>query len=283
MNLSETVVEWSGLRFFGRTGRYTIHEIDGWEGWQGEWSGAARPQAHGSFDEGGFVPSRTVRMSGLCATPELRDAFLAELGAHFAPGKQSLTVTRAGRTLMADARLVRYRPVSVSWATGAFAWEVQWVCPDPLRYGVLLSVSSAFPELVGGLRYPLYTDGEGTTLGWLDYGEPSTTGTVELTNTGTAEAWPIFEVAGPTPADGFEIVASGTGRRLVYSGHVPAGSRLVIDTGAGTVVIDGVSDRTLSRFETTPIQPGSSQAFTFIPRGSRTDAILVASVRPAHW
>lgn len=120
-----------------------------------------------------------------------------------------------------------------------------------------------------------------SVLGWLDYGEPSTSGTVSLSNPGTADAHPQFEVTGP--ASGFEVVQVGTGHRLVYDGTVPAGSRLVVDTASGVAVMDGVSDRTLTWQDPMTIPPGSTAEFAFVPRGASTAAVLRASVRGAWW
>src|SRR5690606_29987992 len=157
-------VEWVDLTFYGRPGpghRYTFRELEGWEGWDAVWRGGPRARPHGAHGDGADVPARTLPMPGLCAPPEGRAAPPAASADRFVPAKEPLRVTHGGRRLTAEARLVRWRPVAVAWGAGFFAWEAQWVCPDPLRYGPLQSVTTGFPELVGGLRYPLYTDGAG--------------------------------------------------------------------------------------------------------------------------
>lgn len=286
VQLATTDVTWRGLTFHGGhgRGRFTFHTLDGWDGWESEGRLTSRAAQHGAFDEPLWAGAKRVRLAGTCATLEERDQLLAELAATFTPGADELAVTTGGATLHARARLVRWAPITPSplWGAGMFSWAADFVLPDPVKHGELVSVSTPFPELVGGLRYPLYTDGAGTVLGYLDYGDPSTTGVVELTNPGTADAWPQFQVAGPVQG-GFEITRVGTPARRVYDGDVPPGSFLVDDTATGVVAMDGDSDRTLTVADPMPVGPGQTAAFAFAPRGPRTAAVLTAGIRPAWW
>lgn len=212
---------------------------------------------------------------------------LARIGSSMIPTSDTLRVTHGGRRLTAQARLLRYVPLPPpqSWGAGMFEWAAEWRCADPLRYGDPVQQITQFPRLRGGLRYPLYTDGAGVTTGWLDYGEPSDTGRVVLSNPGTAPVPGQFQVAGPVAAAGFDIVQVGTDARLSYEGPVAAGSALVLDGATGAVLIDGTADRAgRLTWRDWPVVPAGGQIeLAFLPRGSRTDAVLTAVVRPGWW
>lgn len=290
MSLSCTTVEWRGLTLSSDVSSpFGVRNVSGWDERPGvRYGSPERGGRHGRFTEAPLSDERIVTVTGQIVSQD-RDALLAELDAvmwlsdpEAAP--ELLTITRAGRTRVGFAYLTGFRtPSDLDWAVGRVPFGIEWRCPDPLRYGDLQGVTTSFPDLVGGLEYPLYTDGAGTTLGWLDYGEAPTSGRVELSNEGTAESWPVFEVTGPTPVEGFEVVEVGTGRRLVFEGLVPTGSRLVMDTARGTAVMDGGSDRTLTWFEPSPVPAGGSTEFVFLPRGSRTGAQVTVTWRSAWW
>lgn len=268
--------------------RWGLQVLSGWDGGADVvGQSTKRPGAHGVFAERAYRGGKAFTLQGvvLCPTRPAAEAARRALAALVADGDlYDMTVTESdGLPLLSRVRLAAAPIITLAGPSCDVFFQLPLLAPDPLRYGALQSVTTGFPVMVGGLEYDLYTDGAGTDLGWLDFGEPSTTGTVELANAGTAQTWPVFEVAGPTPVGGFEIVASGSGRRHVYAGLVPAGSRLMIDDAAGVALMDGVSDRSLAWFEPAPILPGTSQAYTFLPRGGRTDATLTASTRPAYW
>lgn len=288
MALSCTTVEWRGLVLSSEWGaEFGVARVAGWDELPTSvYSPAKRPGAHGRFAESPSSDERIVTVTGQIVSPE-RDVLLAQLSAVMTwPAgdhrPEPLTITRAGRTLTAEAYLTAFRtPTDLDWSVGKVPFAIEWRAPDPLRYGDLVSVSTGFPELVGGLVYPLYEDEDGNDVGWLDYGPPSTSGVVSLENPGTATSYPQFEVTGP--ADGFEVVRVGTGQRLVFDGVVPAGSHFVIDTASGVALMDGVSDRTLTWQDPMGVGPGEVAEFAFVPRGEVTAAVLRASLRPAYW
>lgn len=290
MNLSAASITWNGLTIHGGRGpghRFTFDSLDGWEGFDTRYNPLPRPASHGEFDSPARVAGRRVLATGNCSELEARDELLRELGAALTPssGLQDLVISHAGRTLTSSARLVRFRAFARSWGAGTFGWAAEWYCPDPLRYAERVSGTTGFPTRTGGLRFPLYSDGAGANVGALDYGEVSASGRVELTNDGTADSWPQFEVQGPVSPEGFEIITVGTGARLVFEGPVPAGSQLVLDAATGTAVIDGVADRggRLTWRDWAPVPAGGVSEFAFVPRGAFTPAVLTASVRPAFW
>lgn len=290
MDLTGTTIVWRGITLYGRAslGRFSFATLDGWEDLPDpRQESTERPQQHGRFDAPVFGDERHVLVSGRCASPAERDAMLIELQASFnfhAPAPLPLTITHAGRTLTSYARLTRFKPVSPDWGAGFIGWAAEWVCSDPLRYGAPVPVSTGFPVLAGGLEFDLYTDGT-TDTGFLEYGAASATGRLLVANPGNEDVWPQFEVAGPVPAEGLEIVRVGTGERLRFVGGVSTGSVLVLDSATGDVVIDGYADRSglLTIRDWTSVAPQGSAEFEFVNLGTSSAATLTATVSPGYW
>jgi hypothetical protein len=289
-DLTGSTITWRDITLYGRAdlGRFSFATLDGWEDLPDpKHEETDRPQAHGRFDALVFGDQRRVLATGRCTSPAERDAMLIELQASFnfhAPDELPLTITQAGRTLTAYARLLRFKPVSPDWGAGFIGWAAEWVCSDPIRYGAPVPVTTGFPVLAGGLEFDLFTDGT-TDTGYLEFGASSTTGRIVVVNDGNEDAWPQFEVAGPVPADGFEIVTVGTGARDRFEGGVSVGSTLLIDTATALVVIDGYADRSglLTVRDLAPIPPDGSSEYEFVPLGSFSAATLTATVSPGFW
>src|SRR6478609_9190972 len=270
MALPESVIEWEGLTLYGTRGlgRLTFRTLEGWEGFDGRVSLSERPLAHGSFDAPVLGSARRVIVTGRAGDALERDAILTRMQASLRlPSPETpmrdLRVTHAGRTLTAGARLLRFAPTVSAWGAGWFGWAAEWVCPDPLRYGTASTLETTFPQRNGGLRFPLFTP-----AGHLYFGERSTTGQVTVANEGTADMSQQFTVTGPVPP--FQIVAVGSGRRLVFSRAVNDGDVLVIDSATGVVVLNG-GDVDYSGYLTTAewvtVPAGGSETFAFLPLG----------------
>src|SRR5690606_30905454 len=266
--LAETTIEWRSLTLYGTDGpgRMTFRTLAGWEetppGERRRWR---RPGAHGVIGGRAWAEGRTVVVTGRVFSPTERDLAVRALEQAAPYGvEDTLSVTHAGRTLSAQATLVRRTLPRGVWGAGFFEWTLEWEVDDPLRYGDVISDTTGLPFDTGGLRYPLYTDGDGDDVGFLDYGEFGDEGTVTLENEGSAETWPRFTVTGPLPS-GFMLTESGTGRSLMFTGAVPAGSSLFLDSATGEVTLDGTASRAsqLIRSEWTPIPPGGSVTYGF--------------------
>jgi len=293
VNLSCTTVTWRGLTFSGADDApFGLSTLEGWSDLPpARRDTDSRPQAHGRFDGPVWSDERTIIITGSTYSAAERDARLALLEDAMAwpsgrGSTEELTITHGGRTLTAFARLTRFKPTfGGAWASGGFPYAIEWVAPDPLRYSAPIVARTGFPVLRGGLRYDLYTDGAGTNLGWLDYGEPSDTGRLSLTNDGNADVWPVFEVTGPVEPEGFEVVRVGSGQRIRFQGPVPAGSPLVIDSATGLAMLDGTADRgdLLTVREWSPVRPGETAEFAFINLGPHSSAQLTAVIRPGRW
>ncbi|SFK31423.1 Phage tail protein [Cellulomonas sp. KH9] len=290
MTLSCTTVEWRGLTLSSDRGSpFGVRSLRGWDelpASRGDSPG--RPLAHGGFDTPVWSDERIVTLGGQIVSPD-RDALLAELSSvmTWAPGGGSgedLRITRAGRTLTATARLTAFQtPTDLDWAVGVVPFVIEWRAADPLRYGDTINESTSFPFAAGGLEFPLFTDGV-TDTGYLEFGAQGSTGRVTVTNIGTAATSPQFEVTGPTPP--FSIVHVESGRRLSFAQSVAAGDRLLIDSATGLVVLNGGDvdySGMLTRAEWSPVGPGESASFAFIPDGPFADGTLTVIFRPAWW
>jgi hypothetical protein len=292
MSLSCTTVKWRGLTLSSAPGSpFGVSNVSGWDELpSARLNAPERAAGHGRFDDDVWSDERVVQVSGQFVSPD-RDELLAQMAAELtwpsrASRAEALTITRAGRELTAYARLTAFRtPTGLDWAVGEVPFVIEWRARDPLRYAEPVPASTSFPELVGGLEYDLYTDGAGADLGYLDYGVESTSGRVTVSNPGTADSWAQFEVVGPVDASGFEVVTVGTGARLVFAGAVPSGSRLLLDSATGAVLLDGDADRSglLTVRDWAPIPAGGSVEFAFVPRGSTSAASLTVTVAPAFW
>ncbi|QPO16947.1 minor tail protein [Arthrobacter phage Kittykat] len=120
-----------------------------------------------------------------------------------------------------------------------------------------------------------------STVGILDFGVSGSTGTVSLANPGTADTGPKFTITGTT-VPGFTITELNTGRRLVYTGTIRTGQKLVIDTDDGSVLLDGYAPRELAVAEWTRLGRGETGSWLFESPGSN-NAKMKVEVRPAWW
>ena len=246
-----------------------------------------RPQGHGTFAERQFRDGRPITVTGSVHAPSRALASSAQmtLTALLAGGEfDAFTVDDEDQGVLSAQVQIEGQPL-VDWYTPLdIDYQLTLYAPDPLRYGAPVQVTTGFPVLAGGLEYDLFTDGT-TDTGFLEFGAASTTGRLIVANPGNADVWPLFEVTGPVPVEGLEIVLVGTGERLRYVGGVSTGSVLALDGATGAVVIDGYADRSglLTIRDWTPVAPGGSAEFEFIPLGTFSEAQLTATVSPGFW
>ena len=268
--------------------RWVLTGIDGWDdsGSGVRSSGEARPQSHGAFDSPAYRTGRSISVRGevLCLSRASAAAAVQTLNSVGADG-QRLDVVVADDDLprMSSSARVADRPM-IGWTVPTrVVYAQEWWAADPLRYGDTINESTGFPFAAGGLEFPLFTDGV-TDTGYLEFGAQGSTGRVTVTNIGTAATSPQFEVTGPTPP--FSIVHVESGRRLSFAQSVAAGDRLLIDSATGLVVLNGGDvdySGMLTRAEWSPVGPGESATFAFIPDGPYADGTLTVIFRPAWW
>lgn len=120
--------------------------------------------------------------------------------------------------------------------------------------------------------------------GVLSYGDNGDLGRVTVTNEGTADTWPAFEVTGFLD-EGFRIRELGSGDTIEYRRAVPAGQLIALNPRTGSVLIDGASDGTayLSRDEWTSLRPGQEAVFQFEAIGTGDGAQMTVTVRDGFW
>jgi len=246
-----------------------------------------RPYAHGSFAERNFRDGRTITVAGAVHAPSraLASAAQMTLTALLASGElDTFAVDDEDQGVMSAQVQIEGQPLVDWYADLDIDYQLTFYAPDPLRYGPPVPVSTGFPVLAGGLEFDLYTDGT-TDTGFLEFGASSATGRILVTNPGNEDAWPQYEIAGPLPEEGFEIVTVGTGARDRFEGGVSVGSVLLIDSATGLVVIDGYADRSglLTIRDLAPIPPGGSAEYEFVPLGSFSAAQLTATITPGWW
>jgi hypothetical protein len=126
-------------------------------------------------------------------------------------------------------------------------------------------------------------------LAWpLDFGEPGSTGRLSVVNTGTADTHPVIEFRGPVTAPSLTNIA--TGDVLEYDLPLAAGDVLVVDTQAGTVVLNGTASRLYTASnrsvpeQTFTIAPGTTPLmFRAAPGSNNPAASVVVRYRAAYW
>lgn len=278
-------ITWQDL-VLSHEGPYKVARIGGWEETPSpRVDDQSRPNAHGSFDAPIWAGSRTVTVEGYCHDQAERDTLLQGLRATMVPtgdssGLQDLTVTFAGQTLSARARVLRCGAVLDLYGIGRIGWQIDWWAPDPLRYAATQNGSTGLPSNAGGLSFPLFA-----TTGVLDFGGLSAPGQVSLSNPGTAATWPTFTVTGPLPG-GFELVELTTGSRLRWETDVPAGVQVTLDARTGAVSYGGQPgyDGALTVRQWWSVPAGGSRLVQINPLGASDPAAgLQVSWAPAYW
>ncbi|GAA1994409.1 hypothetical protein GCM10009799_20650 [Nocardiopsis rhodophaea] len=277
-------ITWGGLTL-GRPSVYRWRQLDGWEDLPGlDSSDEARPSRHGAWAGRPLAESRTVTLEGSIRAPAaevgaavraLRSATAVADDADLQP----LTIAALGETLTAYARCTQ-RTISLTRDArlGHIRYTLQWVCPDPTRYGAERSLTIPAPsQTVDGLDYPVSYP--------LDYGAPITGGAGTAINNGSTSARPVITITGPasTPLIANQI----TGLTLEFALDLVEGDSLTIDTDAGTVRLNGSADRlyTLTArsapVEAFTLPPGAS-SIRYRPESTSTPSAAALTWRDAH-
>ena len=277
-------ITWNGVTL-SHEGPYRVADLTGWEDLPGgRIDAVARPNRHGAFDAPIWAEARTVSVDGYCIDPDARDTLLQDLAAAAVYTGDAvagtLSVTFAGRTLTASARLARSARSLKYWGVGHFGFAIDWWCPDPFRYGEQATGSTGLPDDSSGLVFPLF---DGTSL--LTFGAVGSLGRITMTNPGTADCYPQFDVLGPLDT-GFELLDVGSGRRLRYEGVIPTGVHVVLDSRTGTASYDGVPgyDGHLTVRQWWTIPAAGSSVVQLSTLGSSDPAVtLSATWKPTYW
>jgi len=266
---------------------WALNAIDGWhDGASVQVDQTQRVVSHGQFFQPGHRGGRAITLSGWVYDDDrgLVAAAVDSLASLMADGSSSIFT-------FTDANLgARWVPVQLL-DTPDLAWDdtglrcrfqLQLLASDPYKYGATSSATTGFgvAPVGAGLVFNLFP-----APSTLDFGPQGTTGSVTISNPGSAEAAVKFTVTGPTPTGGFVITDASTGKTITYLGAVPAGSVLVLDGSDGSVVIDGTADRLgdtiVQAWPTVP--KGTSRDFTFTALGTATASVLTAECIATYW
>jgi hypothetical protein len=154
---------------------------------------------------------------------------------------------------------------------------LQFYCADPLVYeGDLQTLVVHLPAPgTGGLTLPLTLP---LTLG--DGGVP---GSVVATNSGYADTYPLLTIAANAatlPSPSVENVT--TGERIDLDLTMLPGDVLVVDSAAGTIMLNGTADRLNARqgLDWLHLQPGDNQ-LNFRAASNNTQSTLTVAFRSA--
>lgn len=278
--MTDRTITWGSITL-GGTSNYLITDLAGWDEMPGlNDMSVSRVRAHGDHMGDQFSQARIVTVSGNIVDPNNRDGLAQALLAATTVSSSTtpLTIDVFGQQLTANARIVR-RAITAgpTYGAGAVPFALQWRCPDPLRYGPVRTYPSVgLPTTSGGLAYPLAYP--------LAYGAAGANGQVTLTNDGTADASFSFTVTGSLP-NGFEV--SGGGGRITYPVAVPSGQTVSVDTGAGTVFVEGTADRraSLTNADWLQVPAGGALTLQFTSLGGTYDpaALFTPTIKSASW
>lgn len=276
--------------------QWIVYNDEGWDNPPGlKDSFTPRAVGHGSYESDAYLEPRLIVLDGLLqgSSRTAVEQALRQL-ALVGGGPLSTPLTVAGYDLELTCQVKRAaRPSTRRVTTTDVLWQISLLAPDPRKYSTTVSVLSTgiATDALGGVLWngpagstgtPWNGPAGSTGVEWQS--GSGTTGTVILTNLGTADAPIQFTItdtveAVVTPS----IVDTSTGRTITYGGTVSAGTSLAIDTGAGSVLLDGTNrGPLLTRDEWFSIPPESTIEVLFSSPSPAPNAQLLARWRDAY-
>lgn len=198
---------------------------------------STRPQAHGDYPGSVFGGSIVVTFQFLLRgspADKLADLATLERWTQLTPSGQEswLAVDDGDGVWMRRARVIgRNIPQEKHFTHAPLECAVQFLCADPRRYAYDETTGQAvLASGSGGLVYPLVYP--------LVYGTQST-GALSVNNSGSADAPLVAVFNGPLTNP--QIVCGDW--TLAFDIALGAGETLVVDTAAGTAMLNGTADR----------------------------------------
>lgn len=202
-----------------------------------------------------------------------------DLAAAFRPvgtdGDQELRWVRGGREYLLIGRPRMVEPeMSLIHGGNAFT-QLGFVALDPRIYSGTQTIAGpiGLPTFTGGLTFPMSMPF--TISGVLDEG------TLDLTNTGTADAELLFRIDGPVNNPAVTLQRDDGIRSISVDVNVSSGYYLEIDTAARSVLLNGsISQRgvTSTEGEDWPTLPPGVSTVRFRGSGSGTLTVRYRSV-----
>ncbi|MEU5847432.1 hypothetical protein [Saccharopolyspora shandongensis] len=228
-------IQWRGL-LLGAGTPFGWQNLEGWYDLPtARESDIDRTGAHGAYPGQLLTDARTVTFTYATkrvtktAFPAAIEALRAATAPTENPVEDPLIIQLHGRKWMAWARCSkRAIPTDLAYSAGYATGAIEWRATNPRLLELprrTLSTRLARPG-AGGVVFPVRFP--------LRLPDP-VGGTLTLTNTGNAAAWPLWRLVGPMT--GPVITDQATGRRLAFAPEwtLPAGEVVEIDTDARTV------------------------------------------------
>lgn len=281
---SNVAFSWSGIEFSTAT-PFRPRKVTGWdappdgdtpEDPVAGWHGARRARV--------TRRRRVVEIEGSCTSNSARDYLFQMLGDALAEGfgvgesTSPLVGSVAGRELTADAQLLRYQPTiePLPWGKGVWTWALQFVCPDPLRYGPQQSMSAPINTTQNGITWPITFP--------ITFPANPRAGVVTVYNPGNAKRCPaVITLTGPLSTPG--VVCVETSRRLEFSLDLGPSDVLSIDTDTGVALLNGEyrsPSAVSSLIGDLSLAPGT-QTLQALGTPTTGDPSISVSFRPAYW
>lgn len=279
-------IDWNGF-LLGAPTVYEWVRLDGWYDLPGLVNGNVKqPNDHGAWSGQSSAQPRTVTLTvEMVAGPDGMATSVAALRAAMAVGKTSteypLAVRSSGETLVAWGKvsgkiLPIDQPFSLGYAPHA---TLQWICADPRVYELTERslVITAPTAGIGGLTYPLSYP--------LSYGTAGSPNSGLAPNVGSEATKPVLVFTGPITTP--RVVNTTAARALEFNIDLTAGQTLTVDTKAGTVLLNGTTDRLYTRSNlTVPVKhfeldPGAN-SLTLLAAAFGTGAHLEVLWRSAY-
>jgi hypothetical protein len=258
---SDGQIEWRGL-LLGAGTAYGWRQLDGWRDLPGIDSGnVPKPAQHGAWSGRALAQERTITFTALARAlvadfPAVVQALssatvLAEDGA-----EEPLVVsTLAEKRLVFGQITNRAMPIDKAYRIGHGNATLQWTCADPRIYS-LAAHSTPIPQPAsgGGLVYPLTYP--------LTYGAAAESGSRQLVNAGDVPTSPVLTIAGPCSVPSVTNITSG--RTIEFGLTLAASEALIVDTGAGTVLLGGADRLSSLTARSVPVEafelaPGTNE------------------------
>ncbi|MFI9203338.1 phage distal tail protein [Streptomyces sp. NPDC053048] len=286
-----------GELLLGRGTPYRWRSLSGWEDLPGLDNGSvARADAHGAILGRLLAQPRVVTLDGILIRTRAGEIGRAvqQLGTAtgIADAEVPFVVQLDERgPLLAWVRVTaRTIPVERGYTLGLITGAaLQLTATDPRRYELLERIArTGLPSDEPGLDWNNDAGLDFHGGAGLDFGPPGSTGTLTAHNDGNAPASPLIEFRGPVSLPSITNVS--TGDTLEYDLDLAVGDTLVVNTGEGTVTLNGNASRlSTATARSVPEQswalwPGAaSLVFRAAPESSDPAASVAVRWRSAYW
>lgn len=256
---------------------FVLSDLVGWGSPGSTVAASQRARGDGATTSEPFRKPRTMTLSGSIDAPNpvLLSLAVDTLIAAFTLDQFVLSVNESGRIRSVLAQ--RQDDVLVKWLNAyQVEFSAQIVAKDPLKYGDLISASTALPSSAGGLVFPVTFP--------ITFTGVSNTGVIRLTNTGNTQAPVWLRIDGPVPAGGWTVTHVGKKLSLSFASSLAlaAGEFVTVDMERREVLAQGQSAR--AGYVTSrgwfSLDPGIND-IAFSATNYSSTALLTATTKPA--